>query len=366
LLHALSRCYPVHPQPLRPTATASLAGRLRGACAKLAPEALPACFPHSQKPRIIELAFDLEKGRAVHDLQQQAALLALMNHTQQEWHTAATLIEEAGGALELIRGEWSQLDDTGIAIARELATQVTQQEIDDYLRQIQAWTQEGLHLVTVLDDDYPVNLREVYNRPPFLFIRGQLLPGDSRAIAVVGTRAASEEGTRQARQLAAELAHRRITVLSGMALGVDTAAHQGALDAGGRTLAILGTGIRRLYPPANRALAARILEHGAHVSQFWPDAPPTRYTFPMRNVVSSGIALGTVVIEAHGNSGAKMQARLCLEHGRRLFLVRSLVMHEEWAQRYASRPGVTVIETVDNVVEVVDTLLNPPAQLSLC
>jgi DNA processing protein len=150
-----------------------------------------------------------------------------------------------------------------------------------------------------------------------------------------------------------------------LALGIDAAAHEAALDAGGRTVAVLGTGINRVYPPANRDLAVRILERGAQVSQFWPDAPPTRVTFPMRNVVTSGMALGTVVVEASGTSGARLQARLCLEHGKRLFLLRSLVMHEEWARRYAERPGSTVIDSVDEVVEVVDEFLDPPVQLSL-
>jgi DNA processing protein len=119
------------------------------------------------------------------------------------------------------------------------------------------------------------------------------------------------------------------------------------------------SGLRlRLYPPANRDLATRVLQHGALVSQFWPDAPPTRVTFPMRNVVTSGIALGTVVVEASGKSGARLQARLCSDHGKRLFLLRSLVLQEEWAQRYAQRPGTTVVESVDE-------FLNPPVQLSL-
>jgi DNA processing protein len=148
--------------------------------------------------------------------------------------------------------------------------------------------------------------------------------------------------------------------------GIDSAAHEAALEAGGRTLAVFGSGINRIYPPENKDLARRILESGAHVSQFWPDASPTRATFPMRNVVTSGLALGTVVIEAHGHSGASMQARLRLDHGKRLFLLRSLVMQEAWAQRYAARPGVVVVDSVDDIVTILDELLNPPVQLQIC
>ena len=150
----------------------------------------------------------------------------------------------------------------------------------------------------------------------------------------------------------------------------------------GRTVAVVGTGIQRTYPAANRVAAALIpfLEHdaanraladrivtggGAIVSQFWPDAPPAKWSFPMRNVTMSGMGVGTVVVEASSTSGAKMQARLALEHGKRLFLVESLVMHEEWAQRYAERPGATVVQSVDDVLAALDTDLRPVAQLTL-
>ncbi len=300
------------------------------------------------------------------DVTEQAALLALVSHTDQEWYKTATLVEEAGSALRIVDGDVSDLDGAAATVAADLGQRVSRDEIDRYIEQIQGWTQSGLLVLTVLDEDYPINLREIYNRPPFLFVRGDLQEEDRRAIAVVGTRSASDEGLVQARQLAIDLARRGVTVLSGMALGIDAAAHEAALQAGGRTLAIFGTGINQIYPPANQDLAARILQRGAHVSQFWPDAPPTKFSFPMRNVVSSGMALGTVVVEAHGRSGARMQARLCLEHGKRLFLVRSLVMHEEWAQRYAERPGATVVESVDDMTGILDQLLDPPVQLSLC
>jgi DNA processing protein len=149
-----------------------------------------------------------------------------------------------------------------------------------------------------------------------------------------------------------------VTVLSGLALGIDTAAHEATLDTQGRTLAVMGTGIHRIYPAQNRDLADRIVKAGgALVSQFWPDAPPTRWSFPMRNVVMSGMAVGTVVVEASRTSGAKMQARLALEHGKRLFLVESLVMHEDWARKYAERPGATVVQSVDDVLAALETEL---------
>src|SRR5262249_2922311 len=149
-------------------------------------------------------------------------------------------------------------------------------------------------------------------------------------------------GRRRAARMARLLAANGVTVLSGLARGIDTAAHQAALDAGGRTVAGLGTGIRRIYPPENPELAEQIVERGALVSQFWPDTPPTTYGFPRRNVTMSGMGQGTVVIEAASTSGAKMQARLALEHGKKVFLVHHLVTEQPWARRYLERGAVVV------------------------
>lgn len=208
----------------------------------------------------------------------------------------------------------------------------------------------GARLTTVLDEDYPTNLRLVHDLPPFLFYRGQLRRDDARSVAVVGTRQASERGLATARELAARLVDEGVTVLSGLARGVDTAAHEEALANGGRTLAVLGTGILRTYPAENAELAERIAESGAVVSQFWPGQSPARYTFPRRNHVTSGLSQGTVVIEASRTSGAKMQARLALEHGKAVFLVSDLVMEQEWARKYLER-GAREVATAADVIK---------------
>ena len=151
-----------------------------------------------------------------------------------------------------------------------------------------------------------------------------------------------------------------MTVVSGLALGIDTAAHVGAMESGNRTVAVLGHGIARpVYPAANRELAARLVAsgQGALVSHFIPDAPPTRQTFPMRNVVTSALSLGTVVVEAGPTSGAKQQAERCLEHGKQLFLVEHLVMTQDWAKQAAARPGAVVVRGVEDILRRVDALL---------
>ena len=297
---------------------------------------------------------------------EQAGVLVLAKATRGEWYKTAALVSEAGSALRLIQGNMSFLPSELVQQAVDLVERVEPGDLDQAEGLIDRIASQGVRLTTVLDADYPANLHQIYNRPPFLFVRGSLDEADSRSIAVVGTRQASARGVEQATALATELAGNGVTVLSGLALGIDSAGHRAALAAHGRTVAVIGTGIAApTYPAANAELADEIIANGAIVSQFWPDAPPTRYSFPMRNVVMSGIALGTVVVEASATSGAKMQARLCLEHGKRLFLMESLLADQEWARRYAERPGVTVVRQVDDIIEVLVKICRPPEQLAL-
>lgn len=289
---------------------------------------------------------------------EHAALLALTEAAtaaKVHWYEVADLVELAGSATSVAEGTASFYEDRELELAKALGGQVTKWMVEAWAEKLGRLLEDGeTRLVTILDEPYPRNLRRIYNRPPFLFVRGTLTAGDERSVAVVGTRRASPEGRRQARHLATELAGRGVTVVSGLAVGIDTEAHTAALDAGGRTIAVMGTGIDRVYPAENGGLAGRIPARGALLSQFWPGAPPRAENFPLRNVVSSGVAMGTVVVEASGKSGARMQARLALEHGKRLFLVEPLVLHEQWARDYAGRPGTTVVKSVDDVLTVLE------------
>jgi len=296
---------------------------------------------------------------------ERAAVLALVAATPGEWYRTAALVEDAGSALRVMQRQWTGFEPFDVSEAEALVDRVGPGHHRRYEDTIARYEERGIRVVTVLDDDYPTNLRQIYNRPPFLFVRGDLREGDNRGIAIVGTRQPSEAGLDQARRLSEELARNGVTVLSGLARGIDGAAHRAALDAGGRTVAVMGTGIDRIYPAEHQALADDILRSGALVSQFWPTSPPTKVSFPMRNVVMSGMAIGTVVIEASPTSGARMQARLALEHGKRLFLVKSLVMHEEWARRYAERPGTMVVDSVEDILDVLVTIARPVKQLTL-
>lgn len=299
---------------------------------------------------------------------ENATVLALIDAMGKggDWWRTAALIDEVGSAVRLVHQEWDEPPTDAIE-AVHLAEAVQSDRVEYYRHMIATFAEKGVRMLTVLDADYPENLRQVYNRPPFLWVRGVLTERDNRAIAIVGTREASPEGLGEAQRLAHDLATGGVTVLSGLARGIDGAAHTAALAAEGRTVAVMGTGIDRIYPAEHEHLARRIVSsgRGALVSQFWPTAPPTRYSFPMRNVVMSGMAVGTVVIEAGRTSGAKLQARYALDHEKRLFLVKSLVLREEWAQRAASHPLTTVVESAQDVLNALVDLAQPVEQLTL-
>ncbi|MGI5427415.1 DNA-processing protein DprA [Streptomyces sp. CA-179760] len=290
-----------------------------------------------------------------HELE-RAALVALLRRGDRPWSELTDQLESLGSARDILE---NALDASGQSALFETEPAV---DLDAVAAEISAWEHEGMRLVTILDDEYPLYLRLVHQRPPFLFLRGTSVEDELR-VAVVGTRAPTPEGIAHARALAGGLAERGVTVVSGLAAGIDTAAHGAALAVGGRTVAVVGTGLRRTYPAQNADLQRNIVERGLVVSQFWPDAPPSKASFPMRNAVMSGYSLATVVVEAAYRSGARMQARLALEHGRRVFLMRSLMVHE-WAREYASRPNTTVIDGPDDVFSRLDSLVPTSGELS--
>jgi len=271
--------------------------------------------------------------------EERAALVTLLRRGARPHQTYSDLLEETGGAQELLSQEQLFTDDD-LAPAR---------------RALDAWAQEGIELVSVLDPRYPENLKAVYDRPPLLFVAGQLKPEDARSIAVIGSRRASDSGLAAAKAIAAHLVQRSFTVVSGLAAGIDTAAHSAALAQGARTVAVIGTGHRHSYPPQNAALQTRIASEHAVVSQFWPDAPPTRRSFPMRNAVMSGMTLATVIVEASEASGSRVQSRLALAQGRPVFVLEPL-LEQEWARELVTRPGTYTVSAPEQISATVERL----------
>jgi DNA processing protein len=287
------------------------------------------------------------------EIMERAAIIALLRRAETGWPRIACDVLERGSAMAVLDEQVTERDTLFSANGS------VQQLLSEAAGLLRDWETAGFHVHTIVDDSYPSQLREIRELPPVVFTRGRMAD-DTRAIAVVGTRKASERGLSTATTVADILARRGITVVSGLAAGVDTAAHRAALAAGGRTVAVIGTGIRRYYPVANRGLQERIATAGLVVSQFWPDAPPRKQQFPMRNAVMSGYAAATVVVEAGERSGARSQARLALQHGRPVVLLRD-VLANEWARAFAERPGVTVVAQPDELSAVVDHILQQRA-----
>lgn len=291
---------------------------------------------------------------------ERAALVALLRRGDRSWSELTDQVETVGSAREILE---NALDASGQGALFDTEAAV---DLEAVAAEIAAWDREGMRLVTILDEDYPLYLRLVHQRPPFLLMRGASTENDLQddlRVAVVGTRTPTTEGVAHARAIAGGLAERGVTVVSGLAAGIDTAAHGTALAVGGRTVAVIGTGLRRSYPAQNAGLQREIAERGLLISQFWPDSPPSKSSFPMRNAVMSGYSLATIVIEAAYRSGARMQARLALEHGRRVFLMRSLMDHE-WAREYAGRPNTTVIDGPEDVCSQLDSLVPATGELT--
>ncbi len=224
-------------------------------------------------------------------------------------------------------------------------------------------TEQGVVVAATFDPSYPTNLQLIHDRPPLVFIQGDLDPRDRRSVAVVGTRNCSDRGRKVAARLAADLASSGITVVSGLAKGIDHAAHRSAIETGGRTVAVFGTPIDRIYLAAHRSLASDIVDSGgALLSQFLPGTATGPWAFPVRNVTMSGISAGTIVIEASETSGARIQAEAAVAHGKRLFLVESLVTSQAWAREMTDLPGVTIVSRTADVLDQVESLITSPEE----
>jgi DNA processing protein len=292
---------------------------------------------------------------------EQAALVALLRAGRRPPQVYADLVEVTGSARRVLEDELARADppETLFHLSIDVNADPARADLCAMLEEatsdIAAWRGEGICVVSVLDPNYPENLRRLPDRPPLLFLAGELVPADARALAVVGSRAPSADGIAAACRIAGDLVDGGYTVLSGLAAGIDTATHTAALDQGGRTVAVVGTGLRHCYPTHNLELAQRIGRECALVSQFWPDSPPTRRSFPMRNAVMSGMSLGTVIVDASATSGTRIQARLALAQERPVFVHRSL-LSQPWAHDLASRPGAYPIVDAGEVIAVVERL----------
>jgi len=223
----------------------------------------------------------------------------------------------------------------------------------------------GVQVLTIEDRDYPFLLKQIYDPPIVLYVKGKFSERDKNSIGIVGSRRPSIQGRLNAEKFGFELASRGITVVSGMARGIDTAAHRGALNAKGRTIAVLGSGLDVIYPPENRDLSKEIAKNGAVISEFPFGTQPDRQNFPRRNRVVSGLSLGILVVEAGEKSGALITASFALEQGREVFAVPGNVnLPTTKGCHQLIKDGAKLVEKVEDVLEElnIEKVLKPENQ----
>lgn len=237
-------------------------------------------------------------------------------------------------------------------IARRIVTYRDTVDVDGEIRLIEKF---GVTLVSLDDDLYPSRLAETYGPPILIYVRGTFMSRDADSVSIVGTRRASHYGQLTAERIGEELASKGITVVSGMATGIDTAAHRGALNAGGRTIAVLGSGVDILYPAANEKLRDQIVRNGCVISEYPMGTKPMKGNFPQRNRLISGMTLGTVVVEGGRRSGALITARRAMEQGREVFAVPSRALSDGGAGPHSLiRDGAKLTETAQDILEEID------------
>ncbi|HEX5838251.1 MAG TPA: DNA-processing protein DprA [Anaerolineales bacterium] len=280
------------------------------------------------------VGFNLIKGIGAVRMQ---ALLQHFGDLESAWKAAPVDLAGAGMGLKVIER---------IVQAR------TQVDLDKVWDRIES---QGIKILTWMDDAYPQRLKEIEQPPPVLYIRGEYLPDDLFAVAIVGTRRVTPYGRQITEELSSYLAGHGITVISGLARGVDAIAHQTALKAGGRTISVLGSGVDKIYPPEHRQLAEQMMRNGAIVSDYAPGTPPDASNFPPRNRIISGLSLAIVVIEAGETSGALITAEFAAEQGREVFAVPgSILAPQSKGTNKLIQQGALPLLSVNDLIQALD------------
>ncbi|MCH7729391.1 MAG: DNA-protecting protein DprA [Planctomycetes bacterium] len=268
------------------------------------------------------------------------------------------LLAQFGSAEAVLTAAPSQLRRVpGVGGKLSAAIAAADHEID-VDEEISLCQQHDIDVLTPADETYPRLLREIHDPPSVLFARGDLLPRDNLAIAIVGTRHASHYGIKQAERLATTLARAGLTIVSGLARGIDAAAHRGALDANGRTIAVLGSGLLNIYPPEHKDLAKDVANSGAVLSEFPLRRAPKSGAFPQRNRLITGLSLGVIVVEAADRSGALISARLAMEQNREVFAVPGRIDSRVSRGCHSLiRDGARLVQSADDVLEELGPLV---------
>jgi DNA processing protein len=265
--------------------------------------------------------------------------------------TFPALVDKFGSLSAIFTAPVSQLKEIR-GISQEIAKAINSfRDWDKVKEELELIDKNKINIITYQDDTYPAKLMNIYDRPPFLYVRGNLYK-DNINIAIVGSRIASTYGKYTTERISRELALKGLTIVSGMARGIDSTAHRGALTVHGRTIAVLGSGLDIIYPPENKKLFYEIIENGAVISEFPLGTPPRSANFPTRNRIISGMSYGVVIVEAGEKSGSLITARLALEQGREVFAVPgSIDAAGSRGTNKLIKQGAKLIENIDDILE---------------
>jgi DNA processing protein len=290
---------------------------------------------------------------AVHTLTREQELhwLALKMTPGLGTRSAGQLIQKLKTPEAIFRSSASELEGHGLprAIAQSLASGCAFEDAADQQNKL---TEFGSTIISISDPRYPVRLREIYDPPVLLFVRGRIDLLDTLMLGVVGTRRPSRYGIASTEKLSADLAQAGLTIVSGMARGVDTAAHQSAFSVGGGTIAVFGCGVDLVYPAENRKLAASLAEKGLVLSEFPMGAPPYPQNFPIRNRIVSGMSVGVLIVEGAQYSGSAITARLAMDQQREVFAVPGNITSKmSWGPNLLIKQGAKLVQEWNDVVE---------------
>jgi len=273
------------------------------------------------------------------------------------------LIEKFGSPEEVLKAEEKDLALVP-EIKRDVVRTIREKRVPassadrDVAKELELIKRHKIDIITLNDVSYPPSLKAIYDPPPLLYAKGKIKKEDKNAIAIVGSRRATTYGRLTAQRLSAQLAAQRITIVSGMARGIDSEAHKGALAVGGRTIAVLGCGIDVVYPPENRALEEKIASSGAVITEFPFGTRPFAGNFPKRNRIISGLSIGVIIVEAAQKSGALITARLALEQGREVFAVPgSTTSPYSKGTHNLIKEGAKLVEDIDDILEELRPLI---------
>jgi len=301
-------------------------------------------------------------------MNETACLIALSRAKEIGASTLKTLIEHFGSASNIIEANLKEIKNIrgiGEKRAKALEEAIKGFSLKNILSEIDSLRARNINILSYLDRDYPQQLKEIPSPPLLLYIKGEIRPEDRFAIAVVGSRKPTHYGFSVAEKLSEELSSMGLTVISGLARGIDTASHIASLRCGGRTIAVLGSGIDVPYPPENKGLMKRIAISGAVVSEFPPEAGPSKETFPQRNRIISGLSLGVLVVEASRGSGALITASHAIEQGKEVFAIPGSIYSEtSGGTNELIKKGAKIVTSAKDIVEELSGLLKGFIKLS--